>query len=313
MPWRTAAACLLAAASGAAPAAAQAVDRPEPGAREAIAAATTQPRFLSPWVSDVPDHPTVPSPTDHLGHIAGAPGELTRTDRIYAYYRALDAASDRVSVEVAGKTEEGRDILLVLVGDAAAVAAADRIRQDMAAIADPRKHRRGRAGADRGRHEADLHAPRRPALHRDGQPGDAHGAGLPPRRLRGPAHPPDPRPRAGAGEPGGGAGRARPHRGLVLPAPEGQDRLREPAPEVAALLGQIRLPRQQPRRHPAQARAHPRHPGRVPALAPGGRARPARVHPAALDLDRHRAVQRPPRSRASPRNGTPSRSTRCRP
>ena len=88
-------------------------DRPEPGSREAIAAATTEPRFLSPWVADVPDHPTIPSPTEHLGHIAGAPGELTRTDKIYAYYRALDAASDRVTVEVAGRTEEGRDILLV--------------------------------------------------------------------------------------------------------------------------------------------------------------------------------------------------------
>jgi hypothetical protein len=135
LSWRTAAALVLAAAS----AAAQGVDRPEPGSREAIAAATTEPRFLSPWTADVPDHPTVPSPSDHLGHIAGAPGELTRTDRIYAYYRALDAASDRVSVEVAGRTEEGRDILLVLVGDAAAVAAADRIREDMAAIADPRR------------------------------------------------------------------------------------------------------------------------------------------------------------------------------
>src|SRR5688572_21958590 len=135
MTWRTAAVLLLAAA----PAAAQAVDRPEPRAREAIAAATTQPRFLSPWVADVPDHPSIPSPTDHLGHIAGAPGELTRTDKIYAYYRALDAASDRVTVEVAGRTEEGRDILLVLVGDAAAVAGAAGIRDAMAAIADPRR------------------------------------------------------------------------------------------------------------------------------------------------------------------------------
>ena len=132
---RTLAALLLAAT----PAAAQMADRPEPGSREAIAAATTEPRFVSPWVADVPDHPTIPSPSDFLGHIAGAPGELTRTAKIYAYYRALDAASDRVSVEVAGHTEEGRDILLVLVGDAAAVAGADGLRDAMASIADPRR------------------------------------------------------------------------------------------------------------------------------------------------------------------------------
>src|SRR5512134_2685486 len=96
---------------------ARAADTPEPGARAAIAAATTEPRFLSPWVADVPDHPTIPSPSDFLGHVAGAPGELTRTEKIYSYYRALDAASPRVSVETIGRSEEGRDILLVVVGD----------------------------------------------------------------------------------------------------------------------------------------------------------------------------------------------------
>jgi hypothetical protein len=136
MNLRIAAALLLLAV----PAAAQvAPDRPEAGSREAIAAATTEPRFVSPWVAEVPDHPTIPSPTDFLGHIAGAPGELTRTEKIYAYYRALDAASDRVSVEVAGHSEEGREILLVLVGDAPAVANAAGIRDAMAAIADPRR------------------------------------------------------------------------------------------------------------------------------------------------------------------------------
>ena len=57
-------------------------DVPEPGTREAIAAATTEARFLSPWVSDLPYSQTVPSPTKFLGHIAGAPGELTRTEKV---------------------------------------------------------------------------------------------------------------------------------------------------------------------------------------------------------------------------------------
>ena len=37
-------------------------DTPEPGSVEAIAAATTDPRFLSPWVAYVPASATVPSP-----------------------------------------------------------------------------------------------------------------------------------------------------------------------------------------------------------------------------------------------------------
>jgi hypothetical protein len=114
-------------------------DTPEPGSREAIAAATTEPRFLSPWVADLPDSKTVPSPTRFLGHIAGAPGELTRTSRIYAYYRALAAASDRVRVEVIGKSEEGRDILLVILGAEESLRDLERLRAEMAALADPRR------------------------------------------------------------------------------------------------------------------------------------------------------------------------------
>lgn len=114
-------------------------DVPEPGSREAIAKATTEPRFLSPWVADVPASETVPSPTRFLGHVAGAPGELTRTDRIYAYYRALAAATPRVKVETIGKTEEGREILLVFVGSEANLGRLDELRRDTAALADPRK------------------------------------------------------------------------------------------------------------------------------------------------------------------------------
>src|SRR5690349_19502617 len=93
-------------------------DVAEPGSAQAIAAATTEPRFLSSWVASVPDDPKVPSPTDYLGHIAGASGELSRTAQIYGYYRALAAATPRVRVETIGRTEEGREILLVIVGEA---------------------------------------------------------------------------------------------------------------------------------------------------------------------------------------------------
>jgi hypothetical protein len=127
------------ACAGPARALAQAVDIPEPGSTEAIAAATTEARFLSAWVSSVPAHATVPSPTKHLGHIAGAPGELSDTAKIYAYYRALAATSPRVRVETIGRSEEGRDILLVIVGDEGTLRSLDRHREAMAALADPRR------------------------------------------------------------------------------------------------------------------------------------------------------------------------------
>jgi len=37
-------------------------DRPEPGSSERIAELTSDPKYLSPWVSYVPDSSTVPSP-----------------------------------------------------------------------------------------------------------------------------------------------------------------------------------------------------------------------------------------------------------
>jgi hypothetical protein len=118
---------------------AQAPDKPEPGSVEAIAAATTEARFVTPWVSYVPDVPGIPSPTKHLGHIVGAPGELTNTTKIYAYYRALAAATRRVRVEVIGTSEEGREILLVAVGDEKSLDEAEANRKKMKDLADPRK------------------------------------------------------------------------------------------------------------------------------------------------------------------------------
>ena len=114
-------------------------DEPEKGSIEAIAAATTEPRFLNPWVAYVPEHPTIPSPGDFLGHIAGAPGHLSRTAQVYGYFRALDAASPRVRVETIGKSEEGRDIILGIIADEEVLQEIDRHREATARLADPRR------------------------------------------------------------------------------------------------------------------------------------------------------------------------------
>ena len=53
-------------------------DTPEAGSVEEIAKATTEPRFLSPWVSYLPASATVVSPRAFLQRIPGAPGEIGR-------------------------------------------------------------------------------------------------------------------------------------------------------------------------------------------------------------------------------------------
>ncbi|HUP23503.1 MAG TPA: M14 family zinc carboxypeptidase, partial [Thermoanaerobaculia bacterium] len=114
-------------------------DTPEPGSMEAIARATSEPRFASPWVAYVPESASVPSPTDHFGRLMGAPSELASSGEIYAYLRKLDAASPRVAVFPIGESWEGREILLVAVADEDGIARLDELKAHTGALADPRR------------------------------------------------------------------------------------------------------------------------------------------------------------------------------
>jgi len=126
---------------------AAAPDVAEPGSVEAIAAATTERDFLSPWVSYLPQSATVPSPMTFLGRIPGAPGELVGTVKAYAYCRALAAASPRVRVFTLGHSEEGREILMLAIADEDGIRQLDQLKAATTALADPR--RTDPAAADR--------------------------------------------------------------------------------------------------------------------------------------------------------------------
>jgi Zinc carboxypeptidase len=114
-------------------------DVAEAGSVEAIAAATGDPRFVSPWVAYLPASTGVPSPLKFWGRIAGAPGELVGTEKAYVYCRALAAASPRVRVFTIGKSEEGRDILLLAIADEAGIRDLERMKAATAELADPRR------------------------------------------------------------------------------------------------------------------------------------------------------------------------------
>ncbi|HEY1874866.1 MAG TPA: hypothetical protein VGG67_10720, partial [Steroidobacteraceae bacterium] len=73
-------------------------DTPEAGSVEEIAKATTESRFLSPWVAYLPASNGALSPRSFLHRIPGAPGELVNSATAYAYCRALAASSPRVRV-----------------------------------------------------------------------------------------------------------------------------------------------------------------------------------------------------------------------
>ncbi len=99
---------------------------------------TTEPFFLSPLVDYLPAAPGIPTPQSVLGDVAGAPGKLPHSAEVYRYFHDLAAASPRVRVRSIGKTEEGRDMIVVTVASEALLAKLDENRDRLAKLADPR-------------------------------------------------------------------------------------------------------------------------------------------------------------------------------
>jgi hypothetical protein len=99
---------------------------------------TTRPEFLSPLVDHLPRVEGIPTPRDVLGYHVGAPNTLTYTSQAYAYYRRLAAATPRVKVTTIGKTDEGREILVVYIGSEDSLRNLETHRVNLARLADPR-------------------------------------------------------------------------------------------------------------------------------------------------------------------------------
>jgi len=129
---------LLALAPHRAAAQSAAPDSPEPGSIEDIAQATTEPRFLSPWVAYLPASASVVSPRTFLRRTPGTGGELVNSATAYAYCRALAASSARVRLFTIGRSEEGREIVLLAIADENGIQELDRLKAVTAALADPR-------------------------------------------------------------------------------------------------------------------------------------------------------------------------------
>src|SRR6185312_2259089 len=101
---------------------------------------TTQPYFMTELVDHLPLSDKIPSPDKVLGYVVGTPNKLTYSKDLYRYYRDLAKASPRVKVFTAPeRSEEGKEQLLVAVGDEALLAKLDRYKEITAKLADPRK------------------------------------------------------------------------------------------------------------------------------------------------------------------------------
>ncbi|MGN6183950.1 MAG: M14 family zinc carboxypeptidase [Thermoanaerobaculia bacterium] len=106
---------------------------------DAIKKNTTEPRFLTELVDHLPASDTVPSPLKFHGYIAGQEGKLTYAADVHRYMRALEAASPRVKVFSIGKSEEGREMIVVAIANEETIANLDRYREITRKLADPRQ------------------------------------------------------------------------------------------------------------------------------------------------------------------------------
>lgn len=100
---------------------------------------TTEPFFLPPSVANLPASKTVPTPEKFFGTIAGAPNVLHHTQPLADYLRALEKTSKRIKVLTLGKSEEGREMVVAVVSDAANLARLEEFKSINGRLADPRK------------------------------------------------------------------------------------------------------------------------------------------------------------------------------
>src|SRR3954470_815771 len=105
---------------------------------KSVKAWTTQPYFISPLVDYLPVVKGIPTPKAVLGYHIGAPYKLTYYADILKYSRALAAATPRVKIETIGKSDEGRELVVVWVSSDENIKNVQKNRDNLAKIADPR-------------------------------------------------------------------------------------------------------------------------------------------------------------------------------
>ena len=97
------------------------------------------PRITTELVDHLPASATVPTPLKAFGHIIGTPGEIEYAKDLHKYLESLAKASPRAKFWTIGKTEEGREMVLLAIADEATIKTLDQAKANLAALGDPRK------------------------------------------------------------------------------------------------------------------------------------------------------------------------------
>lgn len=95
-------------------------------------------KFITDMVDYLPSSSRVPTPLQSLGYVPGTIGRLAYSAEAAKYYRAVDAASDRVQVVSLGKSEEGREMVMAIIADESTIARLDEYKAILRKLTDPR-------------------------------------------------------------------------------------------------------------------------------------------------------------------------------
>ena len=98
------------------------------------------PRFLTDLVDHLPASNTVPTPLKHFGAIMGAWNVLHKSNQMDKYLVAVaKAAPGRAKYINIGKTEEGRDMSVLIVANEETIRNLEKYKGYLSALTDPRK------------------------------------------------------------------------------------------------------------------------------------------------------------------------------
>ena len=100
----------------------------------------TDPRwkFTTELVETLPASTTVPTPLKILGYVPGTIGKLSHVAEINKYFKAVADASPRTKLFSFGMSDEGREMIGLVIADEATIQNLEKYRTELGKIADPR-------------------------------------------------------------------------------------------------------------------------------------------------------------------------------
>jgi hypothetical protein len=100
----------------------------------------TDPRwkFTTELVETLPASSTVPTPLKVLGYVPGTIGKLSHVADINRYFKAVADASPRTKLFSFGMSDEGREMIGLVIADEATIQNLEKYRTELAKLADPR-------------------------------------------------------------------------------------------------------------------------------------------------------------------------------